>query len=143
LVDPEVVRRRLREIDRRVAALREIAAVDLDEFLRRSDIQAQAERHLQVGIQAAIDVALHLLAEDTATTPESYGAAFVEVGQRQVIPEALAERLRAAAGLRNVLVHAYVEVNARTVWQHLSELEDLVHFAGHIESYLVERTGGA
>ena len=54
MVDREVVRRRLRQLDRRVGALREIAGRSQEAFLSDNGLQAAAERHLQVAIQAAI-----------------------------------------------------------------------------------------
>jgi uncharacterized protein YutE (UPF0331/DUF86 family) len=137
LVDPEVVRRRLRQIDRRVAALRAIAQGDRDKFLRDLNVQATAERHLQVAIQAAVDIALHVLADETGETPEDYGSAFVLLARHDRIPAALGEQLRLAVGLRNVLVHAYTEIDPALVWDHLAELGDLTSFASHMESHLV------
>lgn len=137
MVDPEVVRRRLREIDRRVAALRTVAAGGREALLADPDLQAQVERHLQVAIQSTIDIAMHILAENSSAAPEDYGSAFTLLGREKVIPDALARRLRPAAGLRNVLVHAYVEVDPAQVWGHLDDLDDLVAFAGEVESYLM------
>ncbi len=94
MVDPEVVRRRLRQIDRRVAALRAVAEGDRTRFLDDLDLQAQTERHLQVAIQAAIDVALHVPAEETAEVPEDfpedYGSAFALLARTGYIPAPLA-----------------------------------------------------
>jgi uncharacterized protein YutE (UPF0331/DUF86 family) len=136
LVDPDVVRRRLRQIERRVAALRTTVGAGLAAYLAAPDVQAQVERHLQVALQAAIDVALHVVAEDTAETPETYGSAFVLLATHDVIPAPLADRLRLAAGLRNVLVHGYLEVDPARVFAQLGELDDLVELASHVEAYL-------
>ena len=136
MVDPEVVRRRLRQIDRRVAALRAVAEGDRARFLDDLDRQAQTERHLQVAIQAAIDVALHVLAEETAEVPEDYGSAFALLARTGYIPAPLAERLRSATGLRNVLVQASTDVDPTRVWAHLDHLDDLTAFASHISSLL-------
>ncbi len=142
MVDPEVVRRRLREIDRRLAALRAIAAGERDGFLTDLDLQATTERHLQVAIQAAIDVALHVLADDMAETPSDYGSAFTLLARAGIVSDELGDRLRAAAGLRNVLVHAYVEVDPELVWTHLDDLDDLTAFARQVLSH-VEGNGPA
>ena len=91
MVDREVVTRRLRQIDRRVGALRQIAGRPHEAFLSDEGMQASAERHLQVAIQATIDIALHVLAEDSAQTPDDYGSAFVLLAQEGVIPATLAE----------------------------------------------------
>lgn len=47
-----------------------------------------------------------------------------------------AARLRAAAGLRNVLVHGYLDVDPARVWEHLGELDDLEAFARGVHTLL-------
>ncbi len=137
MVDAEAVRRRLREIDRRLAALRAIRAAGRDRYRGDLRTQAAAERHLQLAIQSAIDISVHLLAEDTATTPDDYASAFVLVADELgVMDRALADRLRLAAGLRNILVHGYLDVDVDRVWAHLDQLDDLGAFAAAVESYL-------
>ncbi len=116
MVDPDVVRRRLRQIDRRVAALRAIAAGREGDFVDDDALQAQAERHLQVAVQSAIDIALHILAEDSSETPEDYATAFLLLARIGLIDRPLADGLRSAAGLRNVLVHTYLDVDPRRLW---------------------------
>lgn len=136
MADPDLVVRRLREIDRRVAALRAVRGSSREAFLEDSDRQALAERHLQVAIQAAIDIALHVVADDTGETPEDYGSAFVLLAREGVLPPPLGHHLRLAAGLRNVLVHAYADVDASQLWDHLDDVDDLTEFAGYVSAYL-------
>ncbi|MBI4729032.1 MAG: DUF86 domain-containing protein, partial [Acidobacteria bacterium] len=38
-----------------------------------------------------------------------------------IIEPDLAERLRAVAGLRDVLVHAYLEVGPARIWEHIED----------------------
>jgi uncharacterized protein YutE (UPF0331/DUF86 family) len=136
LVDAEVIDRRIREIGRRLAALRDIRSHGESAFLTDTGLQAQAERHLQLALQHVIDIALHLLADDTDRTPEDYGSAFRELAAVGVLSQSLAERLRLAAGLRNILVHAYVDVDPVLIWMHLDGLGDLEDFAYAVDTYL-------
>ncbi len=136
MVDAEVVGRRLREIGRRLGALRAISAHGESSFLADPALQAQAERHLQLALQCAIDIALHILADDTDQTPEDYGTAFRELAAVGVLNRDLADRLRLAAGLRNVLVHAYLDVDPARIWTHLGRLGDLEDFAHAVDAYL-------
>lgn len=135
-VDAEVVNRRLREIGRRLGALRDVQSHGESTFLADLALQAQAERHLQLALQCAIDIALHILADDTDRTPDDYGTAFRELAAVGVIEADLAERLRLATGLRNVLVHAYLDVDPARIWTHLSRLSDLEDFAHAVDAYL-------
>jgi uncharacterized protein YutE (UPF0331/DUF86 family) len=41
----------------------------------------------------------------------------------------LAERLAAATGMRNILVHGYLDVDDDAVWSALAKLDDLRDFA--------------
>lgn len=136
MVDHDVVVWRLREIGRRLAALRALHEDGLTRFEADLGVQAQVERHLQVAIQGAIDVALHVLAADTDRTPDDYGSAFALLAETGAVPADLAARLRLAAGLRNLLVHAYLDVDPVLLWQHLERLDDLETFARWIAEYL-------
>lgn len=137
MVDREVVARRLRELDRRLGALQAIAAThDRGDYVADLALQAQVERHLQLAVQAAIDIAAHIVAQDTAAVPDDYGDTFVVLAREGLVDADLADRLRWAAGLRNVLVHGYVEVDHDTVWASLDELDDLRTFAAAIVAYL-------
>ncbi len=136
LVDAEIVDRRLREIGRRLGALREVRTHGETTFLADLALQAQAERHLQLALQCAIDIALHILADDTDRTPEDYGTAFRELAAVGILDRELADRLRLGAGLRNVLVHAYLDVDPTRIWTHLGRLDDLEDFAHAVDDYL-------
>ena len=136
MVDAEVVNRRLREIGRRLGALREVYSRGEGTYLADPGLQAQAERHLQLALQCTIDIALHIVADDTDRTPEDYGSAFRELGAVGILAKDLADRLRMAAGLRNVLVHAYLDVDPARIWIHLGRLDDLEDFAKAVDAYL-------
>lgn len=136
MVDPETVSRRLRELDRRLGLLRGIRGLGRAAFLADEGLQAQAERHLQLAIQSVIDVALHIVAEDAAATPEDYGSTFVILADElRVLDVDLAARLRSAAGLRNLLVHGYLDIDPGQVWSHLEQLDDLEAFASAVQAW--------
>jgi len=133
------VRLRLAEIDRRTALLREIQAEGRDRLLSDVHLQAEAERHLQLAIQAAIDAANRVLAEDFPDTPSSYREVFELLARRGVLEADLAGRLAEAVGLRNILVHAYLDVDPARIWEALARLEDLDTLAARLERYLSGR----
>jgi len=54
-----------------------------------------------------------------------------------VLPSSFAKRFRAVAGLRNVLVHGYLDVDLAVVHRLLNEdLGDFTEFAGHVDRFL-------
>lgn len=139
MADPRAVRLRLRAVDRRLGRLRRIHERGRAAFLEDPELQAAAERHLQVAIQGAIDVAAHLLAEGSPETPADYPSVFPALARMGVIGEDLAGRLGSAARLRNLLVHLYLEVEPGRLWEALGNLGDLETFAKAVEAYLTEQ----
>jgi uncharacterized protein YutE (UPF0331/DUF86 family) len=49
------------------------------------------------------------------------------------LDSSLAERLAAAAGMRNILVHGYLDVDDEAVWSALGRLGDLREFAATVQ----------
>jgi uncharacterized protein YutE (UPF0331/DUF86 family) len=119
----------------RVEALRG-QSLDRQRFLDDWNLQTQVERHLQLAIQSAIDIAVHIVAEDSAKTPEDYSDTFRILAEMDVIGSDLSLRLGSAAKLRNILVHMYLEVDPQRVWEALGNLDDLESFAAAVERYL-------
>ena len=95
--------------------------------------------NLFVSLQESIAVATHWLADEGWDVPQSYGEAFVVLADRHILQRELAHRLRAAAGLRNLIAHQYGVVDVDRVFALASnDLGDLVSFcqqlARHAES---------
>jgi uncharacterized protein YutE (UPF0331/DUF86 family) len=53
-----------------------------------------------------------------------------------VIDKDLARRLEPAAGLRDILVHHYLNIDYGRIWESLSDLGDLERFAAALDRYL-------
>jgi uncharacterized protein YutE (UPF0331/DUF86 family) len=130
LVDPEVFDRRLAKLEQVVVDLRSIASTDEAVFLADRGLQAQAERWVQVAVEACLDLSHHLIADRGWRTPTSYRDAFDVLAERDVIDAPLAGRLAGWAGLRNIVVHMYLEIDhARVLAILRDDLDDLVGFA--------------
>ena len=69
--------------------------------------------NLMVAIQACVGMASHWLADAGWPVPSTYAQTFLSLAEHGVIERSLAERLAAAAGLRNLLVHQYGTVDWR------------------------------
>lgn len=67
--------------------------------------------HLWQATQIVIDLAMSVAVDRDAGAPGSYADAFRRLGERRVLDEDLAHRLVRATGFRNVLVHAYEELD--------------------------------
>jgi len=76
---------------------------------------------LQTSIQALIDMAYRLLSKMGSRPPSSYGEAPRILHKLGMLNAANADRLRRMIGLRNVLVHRYLELDRELVLTILRE----------------------
>ena len=86
------------------------------------------ERLLELLVATATDILFHKLAEmDVA--PDSYREAFRLAGEHGLLPRDLAERMQNAAGMRNVLVHLYEEIDYQILHSSIQPaLQDFSQF---------------
>jgi uncharacterized protein YutE (UPF0331/DUF86 family) len=134
VTDPDLVGKRLAFIEASVADLR---AIPLENFDTDRREQAFALYTLLMAIQAAIDIALHIVSDERAGEPKSYGDAFMLLAQRKLLAPELARQLKSMAGMRNVIAHVYLNVDLAEVRDALeNRLDDLLSFVAAIRPLL-------
>jgi len=128
LVDADSVANRLQRLDTLLRELDAIRAGGRDAYMAEARTRLAAERALQLAIQSCIDIGAHLVSELGLQAPADYRGVFASLCPAGLDTE-LAERLAAAAGMRNILVHGYLDVDDQLVWDALARLDDLRAFA--------------
>ena len=87
-----------------------------------------------MAIEAAIDVGSDLLAKHSFKAAGGYREVFRLMGEAGILPRDFAERIAPMGGFRNVLVHMYLEVDPRKVYDivqgNLGDLETFVRIVG-------------
>jgi len=83
-VDAALVRRKLARIAASLDALGPLAQLTLSEYRARLYERKAAERLLHEGIEAALDVNAHLIAELGAEVPDDYYGGFVKLGDESL-----------------------------------------------------------
>jgi len=136
-VDHEVVRRKLAVLQNALAALEQSGSIDLHAYRRDFWRRKGTERVLQEMIEAAMDIATHVLVQTGRAAPADGRAAFLELGSAAVISPELARALAPAVGLRNRLVHEYEEIDDQIVLGAVDEARSLFpRFILEIEGFL-------
>jgi uncharacterized protein YutE (UPF0331/DUF86 family) len=93
----------------------------------------RVERLLELLVTAAADLLSHLLAE-RGEQPGTYREIFRRAGDQGLIAAELAERLEKAAGMRNVLVHLYEDIDYGIVQESVGQaLRDFPALIRHLE----------
>jgi len=128
LVDRQRVEERLARLARELALLDDARHVGRDVYLADEDLQQRVERALQVAIQTCIDIGTHFVASWSLGAPEGYADVFERLRLSGELDRGLAEALMSAVGQRNLLVHAYLDIDHQIIWEKLSEADDLRAF---------------
>lgn len=137
MTDRPLVEKRLAIIDTSLAELRRLARVDrIDVDIRERRF---VEHTLQVAIQAALDVASHIVSDRRLGEPATNRDSFLLIERDGWILSGLRGPLADMAGFRNVLVHGYDEVDLAIVRDVVTHhLDDLARFAEGIRRKLVD-----
>jgi len=130
LVDLDVFERRLARLEDLLKHLRSLAGIERRTFLADDGLKAQAERWLHLAAECCLDLANHLIADRGWKTPTTYREAFQVLVREGVLGGGLAGQMEGWAGLRNVLVHLYLEVDHEILFSILTgDLDQLAAFA--------------
>lgn len=135
--DVELVEKRLAFIERCLRELREEARPELVE----TDLRERrfVEHTLQIAIQAALDVASHVIAARRLAEPTTNRQMFERLVGDGWLDAGLGAHLGRMAGFRNILVHGYTEVDPSIVGDVCrNRLGDLDRFVAAIRARLAE-----
>lgn len=129
MVGEDKILARLQRLEQALLKLDRIHAKGWDAFYSDTDLQDIVDRNLQVAIWCCVDVANHLIAAQALRFPTSGADAFRVLTEEMHLPSDLAMRLAEATGLRNVIVHEYLDIDLKLEFEVLSQLDDLRRFA--------------
>jgi len=135
MTDADLLAKKLAFIETRVRELRDLAHPELiEQDLREERFVAHT---LQLAIQAALDVASHIVSDERLGEPENNRRLFELLVENGWVPAALARPLSQMVGFRNVLVHGYQDVDKAVVREVIeNRLDDLGAYVAAIRSHI-------
>lgn len=137
MIDPGRVRAKLALLERYRARLARLAALPTETYLAEHDFEGRYA--VQAAAQACLDLANHVIASEGWQPASDFRDSFTRLEQHEVVDSELANRMRALAGQRNLLVHLYGEVDDALVYASLQDgLDDLDRFARAVAALLEE-----
>lgn len=111
-MSPDVVSKKLASMAGYLKDLQPHKDISFDEFMGK---HYEIERILELLVITASDIVFHLISAKGEPVPTSYRAAFLRAGEMGVMSGELSKSLALGAGLRNILVHEYEEIDYRLV----------------------------
>jgi uncharacterized protein YutE (UPF0331/DUF86 family) len=140
MADRDKIEGLIRHLQQYTAYLQEIVEQDREEFLRDPRSIGSGRYYVQAAIETCISITNHIIATERLRSPRDYKDSFQVLNEAGILPDDFTRTMRELAGLRNLLVHLYWDVDDEMVYEGIrSELGDFETFVAHIMAYL-ERT---
>lgn len=136
MIDREILTTRLSKLREALRKLKEIAARDRDSYLASDNDRALAEHYLRLALEAMFDTGNHVIATEGYRKPLQLREIPLILSENSVIDRDLAEKCARSAGLRNRLVHSYIDIDHEIIFDILQkDLKDLERFAQAVAIY--------
>lgn len=136
MVDGDRASLRLRRLEELVENLEGIREKGEQTYVSDPGLRAMAERWLELSIQICMNLGTQVVAERSGPTPSGYAGVFETLGNDGLIEKDLGARLAEAAKQRNLLVHLYLDIDDRKIFESISHLDDLRQFAAFVDQQL-------
>jgi len=142
MVRLELVNRKLELIAEDLGRLLPFRDCSFEEIVNDYIKLAAVERMLERIVIRAVDVNEHLLTElatgqEDKITRLTYRDTFLQLSDLGVYPREFAGKIARSAGLRNILVHDYNDVDREIVYCSIGHcLEDYTEYVSFIDSFV-------
>lgn len=137
----EVVEKILAELAHRSQRVARLARPSADELASDEDALDLVAFNLMLAVQAACDVASHIIADEGWRPASSLAEGFHRLAEHGVVEKSTAAQLARAVGLRNVVAHAYHRLDPSAVHAASTRgLDDLDAFAREVGTWLGTRS---
>lgn len=111
MIDQILVLRKLTILREHISRVRRRRPDDVETFRGDTDLQDAMALSLLVAIQEALDIAMHVCADEGWGIPSSYAESFELLARNGLIDAALAGELGRVTAVRNRIAHGYATVD--------------------------------
>lgn len=141
-LDLDAVVGKLRAMRRLLDELERLGPVDAARSDREYATQLVVERIVSHLVDLAAGINSHVVAVESGAAPPDLRRSFTAAAEVGVIRPDLAERLAPSAGLRNVLVHAYLELDVSRLLAAVPlAVEQFGEYVRQVARWSTERLG--
>lgn len=137
MIDADLIRRKLSRLNMYLDKLEPISKHNFNEYLSDPYLKFSAERLIQLIVECASDINSHVVVEKNQRPPEDYTSSFIRASEVGLISRELADRIKGAGGMRNIIVHEYMEIDDEKVYQTLPlALSDFKEYIKQADKFL-------
>lgn len=138
MIDKTKINERLKVIQRERSLLEDFVGMSFEQFTDDEKIHEYygALHHLQVVLQAVLDICQHIAAQELLGPYKENKEVFKLLVGKKVLSKELGKTFEVAIGVRNILVHQYESVDPRKVYDVIqNRLSDFDRFTAEIGKY--------
>ena len=117
----ERIDEKIKDVERFLEELEDSLPKNFEEYERSYKLKAIGERYFEKIINAVVDLAFFIIKEKNLKQPEEDKQAFGILAKKKIISDSLAEKLKDAKGMRNILAHEYGRIDDELVFHSLVE----------------------
>ena len=125
---------KLRQLEENVKIL-----TDIHNSVSIEDVQSNKryEWEIRYGLFESIQIIIDILCKITSTynlgNPKNYKECVKLLAKHNYLSEELSEKVISMVGLRNLLVHEYVQIDNKKLYNYLNFIDDFITFAEEIQ----------
>lgn len=140
MIDRGLLARKLSNLRQALDELARYAPSTLAQYRTDTLRRRATERLIQVIIEAAVDINMHLATVVLGRPSPDYYSSFGDAAAVGAVSHILAQRLAPSAGLRNRLVHEYNEIDDEIVYRAAAGARELYQqYLESVMTFLTQR----
>lgn len=137
MIETSLIRRKLSRLNMYLEKLKPILEHTYDEYLKDPYFKYTAERLIQLIVECASDINNHVVVEKNKRPPEDYTSSFTKAAEVGLISYELANQIKGSAGMRNILVHEYMDIDDEKVYKTLPvAIKDYKEYIKQVDIYI-------
>lgn len=131
MIDKEIIKTKIKDIENYLKELKPILKLENREIASHYEKLRTIERDFQLIVDTILDINSHIIAAKKLSISDDYQHTFVVLAQNGILSSKLTEKIAPVAGLRNLIVHKYGEVDMDRFFNALKE--NVYQFNQYIE----------
>ncbi len=140
MIDREFILEKINLITRDLKRLEVFSSLTIDQIAEDFIKFAALKNILMETIGRAIDINQHcisVLSGSEIEPPKTYRATFLLLGELGVLPEDFAEEISKSAGLRNIIVHEYNNLDREIIYKKVGDaIDQYVTYCDYVIKFL-------
>jgi uncharacterized protein YutE (UPF0331/DUF86 family) len=129
MIEKNLIVAKAAKVDGHLRRIKVKRSVTLEEFLGDLDRQESILFNLQMAIQNCIDIAAHVISDEELGVAGSTNEMFYMLQENGYLTPELTEKMVAAVGFRNLVVHEYGKIDLAKIYQSARKgIDDLEEY---------------